>query len=328
MTDQKFLVTGSGGCIGAWVVRQLVREETSVVAFDVSSDRHRLQLVLSDAELERVRFRYGDIRDLSEVTDVFDSESVTHVIHLAALQVPACRSHPTEGASVNVTGTVNVFEAARRTDGQVRGIAFASSAAVFGPADEYPEGVADDDSDQKPATLYGVYKQATEKVAKVYAQDWKIGSIGLRPYIVYGPGRDQGMTSDPTRAMLAAASQEASHIGFGGSSTYHHVEDVAGIFVEGARLELAECVVGNVPGVTATTAEVVELINHVIPSSRGSITWDRVPLALPQEIRAERIGSWFPISYQRSLEEGITTTIGLFQSLLSEGLLDRPRDRE
>ena len=56
-----------------------------------------------------------------------------------------------------------------------------------------------------PRTLYGVYKQANESTAKVYYQDHDLSSIGLRPYVIYGPGRDQGMTSTPTKALLAVA---------------------------------------------------------------------------------------------------------------------------
>jgi nucleoside-diphosphate-sugar epimerase len=117
-------------------------------------------------------------------------------VHLAALQVPFCKADPVLGAQVNVTGTVNVFEAAKR-QGLDTTIAYASSAAVHNEHGEVA-----------PRTLYGVYKVANEGTARIYADDDGVASIGLRPFIVYGPGRDQGLTADPTLAMQAAARGE------------------------------------------------------------------------------------------------------------------------
>ena len=57
----------------------------------------------------------------------------------------------------------------------------------------------------QPGTLYGVYKRANEGTAHVYWADHGVASVGLRPHTVFGPGRDQGLTSAPTTAMLAAA---------------------------------------------------------------------------------------------------------------------------
>lgn len=63
-----------------------------------------------------------------------------------------------------------------------------------------------------------MYKRANEGSAHVYRADDGVASYGLRPYVVYGPRRDQGITSEPTRAMLAAVADESSHIGYGGQS--------------------------------------------------------------------------------------------------------------
>ena len=184
MTD-RFLVTGSSGCIGSWAVANLLRRGADVVALDVADDDHRLRLVLDSTELAQLTRRQGDIRDLEAVAGVVAADAITHIVHLAALQVPFCRADPVLGSEVNVTGTVNVLEAKRRSDGRVRGVSYASSIAVFGPADLYPGGVADDDSVLAPATLYGAYKQANEWTARVYASDWGVGSVGLRPRSIF-----------------------------------------------------------------------------------------------------------------------------------------------
>ena len=323
MGDERFLISGSGGCIGAWAVATLVREGTAVVAFDVSDDDHRLRLVLDDNELEGLVTRRGDIRDLATVQAVVEDEEITHILHLAALQVPFCQANPVLGSQVNVTGTVNVFEAARQSNGRVRGLSYASSVAVFGPAVMYLDGVATDSSILAPTTLYGAFKQANEWTAQVYSADWGVGSVGLRPCIVYGPGRDQGLTSDPTKAMVAAAAGKPSHIGFGGSSTFQHAEDAAACFIAAARLELDSAAVHNMSGPSASMAEVADMITSVLPDAL--VTVGDEPLSLPDRIDGSGIDQLLDdTSQQRPLLEGIADSIAEFSRLIDAGLVEAP----
>ena len=94
MSEERFLVTGAAGCIGTWVVRQLVSEGCSVVSLDIAEDPKRWRLVMSDAEIARVGQVRADITDLTQVERALDEHRTTHVIHLAALQVPFCRADP------------------------------------------------------------------------------------------------------------------------------------------------------------------------------------------------------------------------------------------
>ncbi len=127
-----FLVTGSSGCIGAWAVASLHRLGVPVVAADIADDHRRLRYLLSDAEIEGVRFEPCDVTDLESVTRVISRTGITNIVHLAGLQVPFCRADPVLGAQVNVVGTAIVLEAARRQDGKIAGISYASSLAVYG----------------------------------------------------------------------------------------------------------------------------------------------------------------------------------------------------
>ena len=179
-----------------------------------------------------------DITDREAVRSLVESEQITHVIHLAALQMPACRADPVRGSQVNVTGTINVFEAALAARDRVRSVVYASSAGVFGPAAMYPDGVVHDDSPLSPSsTMYGVFKQANEWSAKVYAATMALPSVGLRPFVVYGPGRDQGLTSGPSVAILAAATGVPFHIPYGGYNLFQFAEDVARAFVAASDTE-------------------------------------------------------------------------------------------
>ena len=112
--DERFLVTGALGCIGAWTVAGLARDGRPVVAFDLGGDRRRLEALLSPDELAAVTFVAGDVTDLAQVERSLDDHGISNVIHLAALQFPFCRADPPRGALVNVVGTVNLFEAVKR----------------------------------------------------------------------------------------------------------------------------------------------------------------------------------------------------------------------
>jgi nucleoside-diphosphate-sugar epimerase len=133
MAEETFLVTGSSGCLGSWVLRQLVLDGVRVVAAHSRQDYHRPRLLMNPNELEQIHFVRFDIRALDALREIIGKHHVTHVIHLAALQVPFCKADPCLGAQVNVVGTVNMFEAIRYAGDQVRGFVYASSIAAFGP---------------------------------------------------------------------------------------------------------------------------------------------------------------------------------------------------
>ena len=171
-TEERFLVTGALGCIGAWTVRSLVMEGRSVVAFDLDGDPRRLRLIMSDEELGRVRFVRGDITSLASIEDALDEHGITQLIHLAALQVPFARADPPRGALVNVVGTVNVFEAAKRRRDRIARVVYTSSIGMYDAADALAgDGRLHVDTAAHPRTHYGVYKLANEGNARVYWLD-------------------------------------------------------------------------------------------------------------------------------------------------------------
>ena len=168
---------------------------------------------------------------------MIDEHDITGVVHLAALQVPFVREDPVAGAKVNVTGTVNVLEAVRRRGDGMAPVVYASSiAALPTEAGEYP------------GTLYGVFKLANEGTARRYFEDYGVSSVGLRPHTVYGPGRDQGLTSAPTAAMVAAAKGEAFTIPFGGALQFQYSADAGEAFVRASEAGAKGASVHNLDG--------------------------------------------------------------------------------
>ena len=317
--EERFLVTGALGCIGAWVVRVLAREGVPTTVLDLAGDPHRLKLIMTDDELGRVSFVTGDITDLTAVERALSGSGATHLVHLAGLQVPFCKADPPLGARVNVVGTVNVFEAARRA-GLPR-LAYASSVAVFGQSEEYPEGALGDDAAQNPHTHYGVFKRANEGTAGIYWRDNGLASVGLRPFAVYGPGRDQGLTSAPTKAMLAAAAGRPFHIPYGGRGAYQYAEDAARAFVRAARAALDGARVYNMRGSAVHMGEIVEAIAAAVPAARGRITFDDKPLPFPEDLDDAGLQAALGPLPGTPLGEGVRATIGLFQRALADGRL-------
>ena len=127
------LLTGGYGCIGSWVVRRLLARGARVWIYDLKEDPRRLRLILGDADVARVGFHQGDVTDLDDLKKALSLHGISHVVHLAGLQVPTCRADPILGARVNVLGTLAVFEAVRAAGSRIERLVYASSAAVFGP---------------------------------------------------------------------------------------------------------------------------------------------------------------------------------------------------
>ncbi len=314
------LITGAYGFIGAWTAAQLVRDGEAVYALDLNEDPHRLRLVMSDDEAAQVRFIRGDVTDPASVNAAIRDHGADKIIHLAALQVPFCRANPRLGARVNVEGTINMLQCALESG--LKRIVYASSIAVYGKASDYPPGPVAHDAPLHPNNLYGVYKQADEHAARVYWQDDHISSIGMRPYTVYGPGRDQGLTSSPTKAMLAAAAGQTFHIPFGGKQLLQYARDVASIFVQASRVpfEGADCF--NLGGSFTSIEDVARIIEDYVPGVR--ITVEPTPLQLPERFDGSALEAAIGKIAWTPLEQGIHETIDTFRSLIASGRIAVP----
>ncbi len=87
------------GCLGAWVARTLVLQGVPVTGYDLSTNKQRLELIMNEAEINQVQFIQGDITNAEEVINAVWESGATHLIHLAALQVPFCKADPAGSGS-------------------------------------------------------------------------------------------------------------------------------------------------------------------------------------------------------------------------------------
>jgi nucleoside-diphosphate-sugar epimerase len=326
VSEERFLVTGAMGCLGAWVIRLLLDQGVSTIGLDLSTNWSRLRLICDEDQLTRVKVINGDISEPEIVGRAVADHGVTHIVHCAALQVPFVRADPYRGARVNVVGTVNVFEAAKARRDQVRGLAYASSAAVFGPPNQYDGGTVHDDSPQYPeSSLYGVFKRTNELMARVYAAENGIFAVGLRPFVVYGPGRDQGMTSGPTVAMLAALTATPYRVSFRGPMYFNFAREAAAAFIAAARYSAQESLVLNIPGTTGTVEEVIEEICQIVPKAQGMITMSDVELPSPAKVDGGHAQALLGLGDPIPLREGVAESIEILREGLKRGIVEAPR---
>jgi nucleoside-diphosphate-sugar epimerase len=316
------LLTGGYGCIGTWIVRNLLARGDQVSIYDLKEDPHRLDLILTPEQIRQVRYFSGDVTDLANLRRAIDEHQISHVIHLAGLQVPVCRADPLLGARVNIIGTLAVFEAVRQSQLQVERLVYASSAAVFGPPTMYPAGPVPDDVMLQPSTHYGVFKCTNEGNARVYFQDHGLSSVGLRPWTVYGVGRDFGMTSEPTRAIKALALGRKCHISYGGWQDLQHVDDVARTFIRCLDVPFQGARSYNLRGHVVDLPALHRALCAVDPKARDLITFGDRQIAIAYDLDDSALQRDFGPIPNRGLAEGIRDTYEMFRRLHAEGRLD------
>lgn len=325
--SKPYLVTGALGCIGAWVVHQLLARGDQPFVLDLPGDRRRIRDLVGDEGLARVTFLDGDITDQATVTGALTRSGARHVVHLAGLQVPFCRANPAKGAAVNVLGTIHVFEAAKAAPGTR--VVYASSAAVYGP----PRGAADgkgaagmrpgENVAAEPITHYGVYKRANEGTARVYWLESGVPSVGLRPLTVYGVGRDQGMTSGPTTALKAAVVGAPFKVAFSGRTDVLYTEDCAAAFLAAVDRAPDGAHALNLAGESVDVARFTqELAQHVPAAHVARITIDGPELPLPPALDGHAFDALVPGIRRTPLAEGVRRTVQRFQELHAAGRLD------
>ncbi|WP_332899145.1 NAD-dependent epimerase/dehydratase family protein [Haladaptatus sp. CMSO5] len=275
------LVTGGTGFIGAYVAQDLVHAGHDVVAYDLSTDKTRLDKL---GVADDVRVIRGDVTDPTAVVRAVKESGATRIIHLAALLTTAAEANPRAAMDVNIQGTNNVFEAARTLSDQVERVAWASSAAAFAPPSNYGEWVTEDDL-VYPDTLYGATKVYNEHQAKVYLEEFGVSHVALRPTVAYGPYRETGGSAFLAQMIERPALGKSFSVEFGDQIIdWQYVRDIAQAFRLAAFAPDEDLTqrVYNVRGELATIREAAEVVKKVIPeadlsvSDEGELPWTQV----------------------------------------------------
>ena len=206
------LVTGAAGFVGANVVRALVEAGERVAAFDRTAPDDLLRRFTGGAEAP-VHWVQGDIRDRAGLVELARQQNARRIVHLAALTPTAEveRAGSAEIVEVNLDGTLNALEAARRA-GAERVVCLSSSALYGAPAGDPRQPVAET-APVQTRNLYTLCKYAGEHLCRRYAELHGLSAISARLGAVYGPMERPGAARPNVTHIyhLAQAALEGRH---------------------------------------------------------------------------------------------------------------------
>lgn len=179
--NTRYFITGGAGFVGSHTVDQLVSLGEEVTVYDSKpwEDAHNLH-----HQENTIRYVEGDICDFEHLKKAMMGHG--RILHLAALvSVTQSVEDPRATHDVNVSGTLNVFEAARE-NGCAR-VVYASSAAVYGEQSVVP---IQESASLKPLSPYGLHKIMNEEYASLYSNIFGLSTMGLRYFNIFGERQD------------------------------------------------------------------------------------------------------------------------------------------
>ena len=301
------LVTGAAGLIGSNIVRQLLERGEAVVGFDRNLRTGRLDDLMPGGKIAALE---GDITDIATVTAAIAENGVDRVIHTAAVLPPVTEEDPVLGYNINIGGTNNVFEAARRTG--VKRVVYPSSIATYRDQSDYGDVVLDEESRQQPISLYGVSKLANEFAARAFTSQHGLDCRGLRIGTVFGHGRATGRSAAASAMISRAAAGEpyVSAVPAEQTSAYVYVDDVAAFMVCTAFAETLTRDVYCVSAHTASLGGIADIVRALLPDAdisfsteaRGFIQVNRISGA-----RLERDARYTPPPLRQRIRDQIDT---------------------
>jgi nucleoside-diphosphate-sugar epimerase len=294
----RILVTGGSGFLGAWIVRRLASSGHEIRVLDNRPDLALVEAVAGQAVAAELDWRTGSVANEADVEAAV--QGCDAIAHLAGILVPECAADPVRGATINLIGTLNIFRAARKHG--VGRLVYTSSATVYGP---------DHNRFPCPETHYGAFKLACEGSARAFWHDAGQASIGFRPFVVYGGGREVGASAGPTLACRAAARGEAYEIPYEAAAGLSYVEDVAMAYELAILREPGGAFVFNLSGDVVTNHDVVAAIKRVVPSARLSVRG--TPLMLVADIGDGDLYKAFPNLTRTPLDEGVRRTVEFYR---------------
>lgn len=317
------LVTGGCGCLGSWIIKLLIENNDKVICLDTSKNLNRLKLILNEKCLKQISFKNIEIFDFETIDKLIKEKKINFIIHLAAFQVPFVKSNPILGSRVNVEGTVVLYECVLKNKNQIEGFVCASSIGVYGDKMIHKTNTIKDETVPYPLNLYGVYKLANEGTGRIYFEENSVNSIILRPYIIYGPGRDQGWTSAPTKAILLKMLNKSFKIPFSGSIYLHYAKDCAKEFLIALESSQKGFNIFNVTGEMVNISNFINIINSTIKND-SIIEQDlKNDFPIPSNIDISKNKKFFKIPELTKFSDGINETIDYLKHGIQNNLLPK-----
>ena len=224
---KNYLITGGAGFIGSNLADKLLSENNSVIVLDNMTENYSLKL--KEANINRIinnenyNFYKADMRNRSEIDQIFKANEIATVIHLAGLAgVRNSIDTPLLYEEVNCMGTQNILDCMRENN--IKNIVFASSSSVYGNRKREPFKETDDTD--YPISPYAATKKADELFLYVYHNLYKFNTMILRFFTVYGPRQREDLAI--SKFVKAILEDNAIQM-YGDGSTardYTYVDDI------------------------------------------------------------------------------------------------------
>jgi len=311
-----FLVTGGAGFIGSHVAARLLAEGARVRVLDNFSTGSPANLPTPGANLEIIR---GDIRDLAVLERA--AAGVRAIFHQAAMRsVPRSVADPLGANDNNVTGTLQVFEAARRAG--VPRVVYASSSSVYGDRPELPKR-----EDQPPAPIspYAVSKAAGEQYGQVWHRLYGVETVGLRYFNVFGPRQDPASEYAAVipKFILWGLRNEALEVHGDGrqSRDFTYIDNVVDANLLAARAPDVGGEVFNVGGGERTSlldiiARLEKLLGRPLARRHTPVRAGDVPHTLADVSKGKRLLGYTPLV---NFDDGLARTVQYFRGASASG---------
>lgn len=312
--NKRVLITGGAGLIGSHIADVLIREEDpEIVVLDNFVRGRRENLAWATAH-GRVEIVEGDIRDTALLAKVMPG--IDEVFHQAAIRITQCAEEPRLAVEVLVDGTFNVLEAAAKA--KVRKVVAASSASVYGLAEEFP--TRENHHPYNNRTLYGAAKAFNEGLLRSFHEMYGLDYVALRYFNVYGPRMDiyGAYTEVLIRWMeRIAAGRQPLILGTGSQTMdFVFVEDIARANVLAMRSEATDAVFNVASGRETSLNDLAHSLLQVMGSNlQPEYGPERKVNAVSRRLAdtslaAEKIG----FRAQISLEEGLSRLVKWWQA--------------
>lgn len=313
---KRILITGGAGLIGSHIADLLVRENNpKIIVFDnfVRGRRENLSWAMAHGR-GQVEIVEGDIRDLKLLREAMDGVDV--VFHQAAIRITQCAEEPRLALEVLADGTFNVLEAA--VAAKVRKVVAASSASVYGLAEEFP--TSEKHHPYNNRTLYGAAKVFNEGLLRSFHEMYGLDYVALRYFNVFGPRMDiyGAYTEVLIRWMeRIAAGQPPLILGDGAQTMdFVYIEDIARANLLAAKAEITDEVFNIASGAETSLNDLAASLLKVMrsnlkPEFGPARKVNAVPRRLADIARAQRL---IGFKAQVTLEEGLRGLVEWWQA--------------